>query len=167
MPRRLEDASVRRRPRRGRRSRHGSRGTYAGFNLNADGVASAPIEFFAEPGVLVNSGSLPARNTASISKTPRTSSSTASRSPAWRGPACGRSASTASRSPRTSRFAMSSRYNNGDWGILTGFVNDLLIENNIDVRLGRRARHLRLQQRRPAGDSQQRRRSTTAATAST
>ena len=44
---------------------------------------------------------------------------------------------------------------NGRWGIFTGFSDDLLIENNVTHPLGGRARHLRLQQRRPAGDPQQ------------
>ena len=89
------------------------------------------------------------RTTASISSARRTLSSTASPSPAWPGPACGRSASPAT-SPSSSPCATSTPTNNGTWGIFTGHVDDLLIENNHTCGLDRRARHLRLQQRRPA-----------------
>ena len=45
--------------------------------------------------------------------------------------------------------------NNATWGIFTDFSDDLLIENNECFGSGTAARHLRLQQRRPAGPARQ------------
>ena len=56
---------------------------------------------------------------------------------------------------------------NGRWGIFTGFSDDLLIEDNEMLALGRRARHLRLQQRRPPGHPRQQRLGQLRPTAST
>ena len=54
----------------------------------------------------------------------------ASRSPACRSRRAHRSASTATFASHVTIRNVNS-YNNGYWGIFTGFVNDLLIENNI------------------------------------
>ena len=68
------------------------------------------------------------RPTASTSKGPTTSRSRASRSTACRGPASARCSTT------TSSSATTTLDHNGTWGILTGFSDDLLIENNVTTR---------------------------------
>jgi hypothetical protein len=105
-------------------------GTYSGFNLTADGHQNAPIQFLADPGVLINAAN-------SI----RTDSGINLENASWvvidgfevsgmtragiR--AVGEDGDTFA-SHVTIRNVHS--HHNGYWGILTGFVNDLLIENN-------------------------------------
>ena len=78
-----------------------------------------------------------------------------------------RAPASAPPSRSSSPCATVTRGNNGRWGIFTGFADDLLIENNEAHHSHRRARHLRLQQRRPPGHPRQPRATTTTPTAST
>jgi hypothetical protein len=106
-------------------------GDYKGFYLDASGMAAAPIEFFAEPGVLINvptdgAGNRDGINLENASHViidgfavtgmPRAGVRTV-----------GVDGDTFA-SHVTIRNVKAS--NNGVWGILTGFVNDLTIENN-------------------------------------
>jgi hypothetical protein len=106
-------------------------GTYAGFNLTTSGNSTAPIEFLAEPGVLVNSGS-----------TARPQHGINLENASWviidgfevsgLGQAGVRSVGVDGSTFATNVTIRNVKsHDNGYWGILTGFVNDLLIENNI------------------------------------
>jgi parallel beta-helix repeat protein len=106
-------------------------GNYAGFYLDTSGTAASPIEFFAEPGVLVNQPN-PVRTDQGINL----------ENASWI-TIDGFEVSGMNRAGvRTvgvdgSTFATNvtirnvKSHDNGYWGILTGFVNNLLIENNI------------------------------------
>jgi parallel beta-helix repeat protein len=106
-------------------------GKYAGFNLTRDGTAAAPIKFFAEPGVLINQPN-PVRTDQGINLENASHviidgfSVTGMQKAGVR--SVGVDGDTFA-SFVTIRNVHS--YNNGYWGILTGFVNDLLIENNV------------------------------------
>jgi parallel beta-helix repeat protein len=113
-------------------------GNYAGFNLTADGTPAdpetgapaVPITFFAEPGVLINQPN-PVRPDHGINLENASDvvidgfSVTGMQRAGVR--AVGMNGTTFA-SKVTIRNVTS--FNNGYWGILTGFVNDVLIENN-------------------------------------
>jgi parallel beta-helix repeat protein len=105
-------------------------GNYAGFNLTRDGTPAAPIKFFAEPGVLINQPN-PVRTDQGINLENASHvvidgfAVTGMQKAGVR--SVGVDGDTFA-SHVTIRNVRS--YNNGYWGILTGFVNDLLIENN-------------------------------------
>jgi parallel beta-helix repeat protein len=105
--------------------------SFAGFHLTADGTAGAPIEFFAEPGVLINAPN-PIRTQHGINLENASHvvidgfSVTGMQQAGVR--SVGINGNTFA-SHVTIRNVHS--YNNGYWGILTGFVNDVLIENNV------------------------------------
>lgn len=106
-------------------------GNYAGFYLDTSGTSVAPIEFFAEPGVLVNQPN-PVRTDQGINL----------ENASWI-TIDGFEVSGMNRAGvRTvgvdgSGFATNvtirnvKSHDNGYWGIFTGFVNNLLIENNV------------------------------------
>jgi parallel beta-helix repeat protein len=106
-------------------------GSYAGFHLETNGTAAAPIEFFAEPGVLINAPN-PIRTQHGINLENASHvvidgfSVTGMQRAGIR--SVGVDGDTFA-SHVTIRNVHS--YNNGYWGILTGFVNDVLIENNV------------------------------------
>ena len=130
-------------------------GNYAGFHLETSGTAAAPIEFFAEPGVLVNQPN-PVRTDHGINLENASYVVIDGFAVTGMNRAGVRSVGVDGdtfASHVTIRNVHS--YNNGYWGILTGFVDDLVIENNETSGSVERARHLRLQQRRPSHDSQQ------------
>lgn len=106
-------------------------GNYVGFHLEADGTPAAPIQFIAEPGVLINAPN-PVRTQHGINLEDASHvvidgfSVTGMQRAGVR--SVGVDGDTFA-SHVTIRNVHS--YNNGYWGILTGFVNDVLIENNI------------------------------------
>ncbi|HEY8505387.1 MAG TPA: FG-GAP-like repeat-containing protein [Gemmataceae bacterium] len=102
-------------------------GTYAGFDLSADGTAAAPITFRAEPGVVVN---------APNPRTPDGINLEGADYVVVEG-------FTVTGVPRAGirsviNHHVTIRNNtadlNGRWGIFTGFSDDLLIENNVTSR---------------------------------
>jgi hypothetical protein len=106
-------------------------GAYKGFYLDTSGVAGRPIEFFAEPGVLINVPTDGAGNRDGINL--ENASHVIIDGFAVTGmPRAGvRSVGVDGDRLATHVTICNVRaYNNGYWGILTGFVNDLLIENN-------------------------------------
>ncbi len=106
-------------------------GNYAGFQLETSGTAAAPINFFAEPGVLINTAN-PVRGQHGINLENASHVIVDGFSVTGMPRAGVRSVGVDGNqfaSFVTIRNVHS--YNNGYWGILTGFVNDLLIENNV------------------------------------
>jgi hypothetical protein len=105
--------------------------SYAGFHLTVDGTASAPITFFAEPGVVINSPN-PVRTQHGINLENASHvvidgfEVTGMQRAGIR--SVGVDGDTFA-SNVTIRNVHS--HHNGYWGILTGFVNDLVIENNV------------------------------------
>jgi hypothetical protein len=100
------------------------RGNYAGFNLTASGTAAAPIVFSAEPGVVIDAPN-PVRPTEGINL----------EGASWvvvEGFTVVAMPRTGIRSVLNAHVTI--RRNTGDangrWGILTGFSDDLLIEDN-------------------------------------
>jgi len=100
-------------------------GSYAGFNLTTSGTAANPILFSAEPGVIVN-----APNTV------RTQDGINLEGASW----IAIEGFTVIGMPRTGIRAVLNHHvtirrnvgdANGRWGILTGFSDDLLIEDNV------------------------------------
>lgn len=105
-------------------------GIYAGFYLDTSGTAAAPIEFFAEPGVLIDRPN-PRRTDHGINLENASHVIIDGFSVTGMNRAGVRTVGvngTTFASHVTIRNVHS--YNNGYWGILTGFVNDLVIENN-------------------------------------
>jgi parallel beta-helix repeat protein len=106
-------------------------GNHAGFYLETDGTPAAPIEFIAEPGVLINAPN-PVRTQHGINLEDASHividgfAVTGMQRAGVR--SVGVDGDTFA-SHVTIRNVHS--YNNGYWGILTGFVNDLTIEDNI------------------------------------
>jgi len=106
-------------------------GAYAGFNLTRSGTAAAPIEFVAEPGVLINQPN-PVRTQHGINLENASYVTIDGFEVTGMQRAGVRSVGVSGNtfaSFVTIRNVKS--HDNGYWGILTGFVNDLLIENNI------------------------------------
>lgn len=105
-------------------------GNYAGFYLDTSGTAAAPIEFFAEPGVLVNQPN-PRRIDHGINLENASYVIVDGFSVTGMNRAGVRTVGVDGdefASHVTIRNVHS--YSNGYWGILTGFVNDLVIEGN-------------------------------------
>jgi hypothetical protein len=105
-------------------------GTYAGFNLTTSGTMNAPIEFIAEPGVLINQAN-PVRTQHGINLENASWVIIGGFEVTGMQRAGVRSVGVDGdtfASNVTIRNVKS--HDNGYWGILTGFVNDLLIENN-------------------------------------
>jgi hypothetical protein len=103
-------------------------GNYTGFYLDSSGTAAAPIEFDADPGVIVNqrnattpdginleSASYVSINGFTVTGMPR---------------AGVRSVGDSDSLAKFVTIRNVTATNNGEWGIFTGFVNDLLIESN-------------------------------------
>jgi hypothetical protein len=105
-------------------------GNYAGFHLTTSGNAAAPIEFLAQPGVLVNQPN-PVRTDHGINL--ENASHVIVDGFAVTGM---NRAGIRSVGVDGDEFAShvtirnTHAYDNGRWGILTGFVDDLLIEHN-------------------------------------
>jgi hypothetical protein len=103
-------------------------GNYAGFELTTDGTSAAPIEFFAEPGVHITSA-VPSRGDGinlegasyitidgfNVANMPRAGVRSVGFEDEFASHVTIRNVTAA---------------NNGVWGIFTGHVDDLLIENN-------------------------------------
>jgi len=105
-------------------------GNYAGFHLETSGTAAMPIEFFAEPGVLINQPN-PVRTQHGINLENASHVVVDGFAVTGMQRAGVRSVGVDGdtfASHVTIRNVHS--YNNGYWGILTGFVNDVLIEDN-------------------------------------
>lgn len=105
-------------------------GNYAGFHLTRSGTAAAPIEFFAEPGVLINQPN-PARTDHGINLENASHVIIDGFEVTGMNRAGVRSVGVNGNtfaSHVTIRNVYS--HDNGYWGILSGFVNDLVIENN-------------------------------------
>jgi hypothetical protein len=105
-------------------------GNYAGFYLDTSGMPGAPIEFFAEPGVLVNQPN-PVRTDHGINLENASYVTIDGFAVTGMNRAGVRSVGVDGdefASHVTIRNVHS--YDNGYWGILTGFVDDLVIENN-------------------------------------
>ena len=119
-------------------------GSYQGFYLERSGTAGNPITFVADgPAVQItaDNGTTPDGINLEGADARRHRRLHRQRPHARRHPRrCSRRSSPI-RNCRTGH--------NGRWGIFTGFADDLLIENNETHHSQRRARHLRLQQRRP------------------
>jgi parallel beta-helix repeat protein len=105
-------------------------GNYAGFHLETSGEEGSPISFFAEPGVLVNQPN-PIRTDHGINLE-NASWVTVDGFAVTGMPQAGIRSVGFDGDEFASHVTIrnSRSYNNGKWGILTGFVNDLLIENN-------------------------------------
>ena len=105
-------------------------GNYKGFYLDTSGAAGSPIEFFAEPGVLINVPTDGAGNRDGINL--ESASHVIIDGFAVTGmPRAGvRSVGLADDMAEFVTVRNVRAYNNGYWGIFTGHVNDLLIENN-------------------------------------
>ena len=106
-------------------------GNYVGFDLDTSGTAAAPIEFDADPGVLINQPN-PVRTQYGINLEDASHIVIDGFSVTGMPQAGVRSVGfdgSDFASFVTIRNVHS--YNNGEWGIFTGFVNDLLIENNV------------------------------------
>ena len=107
-------------------------GSYAAFRLLTSGAPNNPIEFFAQPGVLIDQYPNAIRDGINLEGTSHVvldgfSITGASRAGVrtvgpWNGGLLGFADFVTVRNVRA--------YDNGKWGIFTGFVNDLLIENN-------------------------------------
>lgn len=105
-------------------------GNYPGFHLETSGTAAAPIEFLAEPNVLINQPN-PVRTQHGINLENASHVIVDGFSVTGMARAGVRSVGVDGdefASHVTIRNVHA--YNNGYWGILTGFVNDLVIENN-------------------------------------
>jgi hypothetical protein len=105
-------------------------GNYKGFYLDTSGAPGNPIEFFAEPGVLINVPTDGAGNRDGINL--ESASHVIIDGFAVTGmPRAGvRSVGLPDAMAEFVTVRNVHAYNNGYWGIFTGHVNDLLIENN-------------------------------------
>ena len=123
-------------------------GTYTGFTTGARGTQAAPIR---SSRTARSTSTAPRRPTAtrSTSKAPRTSRSTASRSP--HATRAGISALDCDHITIRNNVADQ----NAKWGIFSAFCDDLVGRGQRGLALGRAARHLRLEQRRPPGHPRQ------------
>lgn len=105
-------------------------GDYQGFYLDTSGTAGSPIEFFAEPGVLINSPTNGAGNQDGINLELASHIILDGFSVTGMPRAGIRSVGLASNMAEFVTIRNVHAYDNGRWGIFTGHVNDLLIENN-------------------------------------
>ena len=105
-------------------------GSYAGFHLETSGTPAAPIEFRAEPGVLINQPN-PVRTQHGINL--ENASHVVVDGFAVTGMERAGVRTVGVDGDTFASFVTIRNvhsYDNGYWGILTGFVHDLLIENN-------------------------------------
>jgi parallel beta-helix repeat protein len=98
-------------------------GNYAGFDLRTDGTAAAPIQFLADPGAVVNANN------------PRTADGINLEGADYvviQGFEVRNTGRAGIRSVTNHHVTLRNNYShhNARWGILTGFSDDLLIENN-------------------------------------
>ncbi len=106
-------------------------GNYAGFYLDTSGTAAAPIVFNAKPGVLINQPN-PIRTQHGINLENASYVTIDGFSVTGMERAGVRSVGiNGNRLASSVTIRNVHSYNNGYWGIFTGFVNDLVIENNI------------------------------------
>lgn len=105
-------------------------GNYKGFYLDTSGTAGSPIEFFAEPGVLINTPTSGAGNRDGINLELASHIILDGFSIAGMPRSGVRSVGNASNPAEFVTIRNVHAYDNGTWGIFTGFVDDVLIENN-------------------------------------
>ncbi len=105
-------------------------GNYQGFYLDTSGTAASPIEFFAEPGVLINSPTAGAGNQDGINLELASHIILDGFSVTGMPRAGIRSVGLDDDMVEFVTIRNVHAYDNGRWGIFTGHVNDLLIENN-------------------------------------
>lgn len=105
-------------------------GNYQGFYLDTSGTAASPIEFFAEPGVLINSPTTGAGNQDGINLELASHIILDGFSVTGMPRAGIRSVGLEDDMAEFVTIRNVHAYDNGRWGIFTGHVNDLLIENN-------------------------------------
>ncbi len=105
-------------------------GNYQGFYLDTSGAAGSPIEFFAEPGVLINSPTSGAGNQDGINLELASHIILDGFSVTGMPRAGIRSVGLDNDMAEFVTIRNVHAYDNGRWGIFTGHVNDLLIENN-------------------------------------
>jgi hypothetical protein len=103
-------------------------GNYTGFYLDTSGTAVAPIEFFAQPGVVINhqNGTTPDGINLEGASYVVIDGFTVSGMPR----AGVRSVGDSDALAKFVTVRHVTATNNGEWGIFTGFVDDLLIESN-------------------------------------
>jgi parallel beta-helix repeat protein len=103
-------------------------GDYVGFYLSRSGTATAPIEFFAEPGVLINQRNVTTPDGINLE---RASHIVIDGFAVSGMPRAGvRSVGVASDPAEFVTVRNVQASNNGTWGIFTGHVDDLVIESN-------------------------------------
>ncbi|WP_428307240.1 right-handed parallel beta-helix repeat-containing protein [Lacipirellula sp.] len=105
-------------------------GNYKGFYLDTSGTAASPIEFLAEPGVLINTPTSGAGNQDGINLELASHIIIDGFSVTGMPRAGIRSVGLDDDMAEFVTIRNVHAYNNGRWGIFTGHVNDLLIENN-------------------------------------
>lgn len=105
-------------------------GNYKGFYLSTSGSAGSPIEFFAEPGVLINTPTSGAGNQDGINLELASHIILDGFSVTGMPRAGIRSVGTGDDPAAFVTIRNVHAYDNRRWGIFTGFVDDLLIENN-------------------------------------
>lgn len=105
-------------------------GNYKGFYLDTSGTASSPIEFFAEPGALINTPATGAGNQDGVNLELASHIIIDGFSVTGMPRAGIRSVGLDDDMAEFVTIRNVHAYNNGRWGIFTGHVNDLLIENN-------------------------------------
>lgn len=105
-------------------------GNYKGFYLDASGAAGSPIEFIAEPGVLINQPTSGAGNQDGINLEGASHIVVDGFAVAGMPRAGIRSVGLADDMAEFVTIRNVQAYDNGRWGIFTGHVNDLLIEDN-------------------------------------
>lgn len=105
-------------------------GNYKGFYLDTSGTAGSPIEFFAEPGALINSPTAGAGNQDGINLELASHIILDGFSITGMPRAGIRSVGLDDDMAEFVTIRNVHAYDNGRWGIFTGHVNDLLIENN-------------------------------------
>jgi len=105
-------------------------GNYKGFYLDTSGTAASPIEFFAEVGVLINTPTSGAGNQDGINLELASHIIIDGFSVTGMPRAGIRSVGLDDDMAEFVTIRNVHAYDNGRWGIFTGHVNDLLIENN-------------------------------------
>lgn len=103
-------------------------GNYTGFYLSASGTAAAPIEFFAEPNVLINQRNATTPDGINLERASYIVIDGFSVTGMTR--AGVRSVGVPSDFAKFVTIRNVTATNNGNWGIFTGHVDDLLIESN-------------------------------------
>ncbi|HEX4413711.1 MAG TPA: right-handed parallel beta-helix repeat-containing protein [Lacipirellulaceae bacterium] len=103
-------------------------GNYTGFDLETSGTAAAPIEFFAQPGVVINQRNATTPDGINLEGA---SYVTIDGFTVNGMPRAGvRSVGDSDALAKFVTVRHVTAANNGEWGIFTGFVDDLLIESN-------------------------------------